>query len=77
MNHGRKNHTATIAVIGSLVLSIILVAGTMWMGAHARQDTEEAVRSVSLLYLDELAGRREQVVEDNLQEKNSDHPRGH
>jgi len=49
----------------------------MWMGAHARQDTEEAVRSVSLLYLDELAGRREQVVEDNLQEKNSDHPRGH
>ena len=69
MNHGRKNHTATIAVIGSLVLAIILVAGTMWMGAHARQDTEEAVRSVSLLYLDELAGRREQVVEDNLQEK--------
>ena len=69
MNHGRNNHTATIAVIGSLVLAIILVAGTMWMGAHARQDTEEAVRSVSLLYLDELAGRREQVVEDNLQEK--------
>ena len=69
MNHGKKNHTATIAVIGSLVLAIILVAGTMWMGAHARQDTEEAVRSVSLLYLDELAGRREQVVEDNLQEK--------
>ena len=29
----------------------------------------EAVRSVSLLYLDELAGRRKQVVEDNLQEK--------
>ena len=39
------------------------------MGSRARRDTEEAVRSVSLLYLDELAGRREQVVEDNLQEK--------
>ena len=56
-------------MIGSLVLAVILVAGTMWMGASARRDTEEAVRSVSLLYLDELAGRREQVVEGNLREK--------
>ena len=69
MNQGRKNSTTTIAVIGSLILAIILVAGTLWMGSRARRDTEEAVRSVSLLYLDELAGRREQVVEDNLQEK--------
>ena len=69
MKQGRKNSTATIAAIGSLVLAIILVAGTMWMGSRARRDTEDAVRSVSLLYLDELAGRREQVVEENLREK--------
>ena len=69
MNHKRKNSTTAIAMIGSLVLAVILVAGTMWMGASARRDTEEAVRSVSLLYLDELAGRREQVVEGNLREK--------
>ena len=69
MKQGRKNSTATIAVIGSLILAIILVAGTMWMGSRARRDTEDAVRSVSLLYLDELAGRREQVVEENLREK--------
>ena len=31
--------------------------------------TESAVRSVSLLYLDELAGRREQVVSANMQQK--------
>ena len=36
------------------------------MGQSAHKDTVEAVRSVSLLYLDELAGRREQVVEGNL-----------
>ncbi len=65
----RKNHTARIALIGSLALAVVLVAGTVWMGQHARTDTLSAVRSVSLLYLDELAGRREQVVEDNLQEK--------
>ena len=69
MRHDRRNHTATIAIIGSLVLAVILVSGTIWMGQRARRDTEEAVRSVSLLYLDELAGRREQVVENNLQEK--------
>ena len=62
-------NTATIAVIGSLVLAFVLVAGTIWMGQSARRSTDEAVRSVSLLYLDELAGRREQVVEGNLQEK--------
>ena len=48
---------------------IILVIGTIWNGNSARKDTETAVRSVSLLYLDELAGRREQVVADNLQGK--------
>ena len=73
MNRRNNNSTATIALIGSLILAIILVAGTMWMGSRARRDTEEAVRSVSLLYLDELAGRREQVVEDNLQENNIRH----
>jgi len=69
MNHKRRNYTATIAVVGSLVLAVVLVAGTMWIGYHAQTDIQKAVRSVSLLYLDELAGRREQVVEDNLQEK--------
>ena len=46
MNNGRNNHQTRIVIIGSLVLAIILVAGTMWMGDHARKDTEEAVREV-------------------------------
>ena len=65
----RKNHTVTIAVIGITFVMLILVAGTIWMGHRAKKDTESAVRSVSLLYLEELAGRREQVVSNNLQEK--------
>ena len=69
VNEVRNNNTARIAVIGSLIIAVILVAGTIWMGRYAKRDTEEAVREVSLLYLDELAGRREQVVENNLQEK--------
>ena len=60
--------TLHIAVIGGIVVLAIMILGTVWTGRSARRDTTEAVRSVSLLYLDELAGRREQVVEDNLKD---------
>ena len=65
----RKNNTTTITIIGTIILALILIAGTFWIGSEARKDNEEAVRTVSLLYLDELAGRREQVVENNLENK--------
>ena len=58
--------TTLITIIGSILLAVVLIGGTIWMGRSAHKDTVDAVRSVSLLYLDELAGRREQVVEDNL-----------
>ncbi|MBQ4382641.1 MAG: hypothetical protein II794_07895, partial [Oscillospiraceae bacterium] len=51
---------------------LIIVLGTVWMGHRARQASDEAVRTVSLLYLDELAGRREQVVADNLRRRIED-----
>ena len=67
-----KNNTLAITVTGSVVVMLILVLGTVWMGWSARRDTNTAVHSVSLLYLDELAGRREQVVENNLNHKVDD-----
>ena len=69
MGTAGNNRTTAIMAAGSLVLALVLVIGTIWMGRSAKESTENAVRSVSLLYLDELAGRREQVVENNLQEK--------
>ena len=66
MKSGRKNQTVRAAIIGGIIVIAILVIGTIWMGQSASRDTNNAVRSVSLLYLDELAGRREQVVEDKL-----------
>ena len=67
--HGRKKKITLAAFVGDLILVIILVLGTVWMGRSAKSNTEAAVRSVSLLYLDELAGRREQVVAENMREK--------
>ena len=54
------------AIIGSVAVAVILVLGTFVTGRNASDDTETAVRTVSLLYLDELAGRREQVVSKTL-----------
>ena len=68
----KQNKTVIIAVIGGIVVALLLVLGTFWMGQSARHDTEQAVRSVSLLYLDELAGRREQVVAENLRDRITD-----
>ena len=63
-----KNKTGLyIAVMGSILIVAILILGTYWSGQKARQDTEKAVTSVSKLYLDELAGRREQVVASLLE----------
>ena len=66
MKDGRSGKTAAAAMLGTVAVILILVIGTIWTGDRARQDTEESVRTVSLLYLDELAGRREQVVSANL-----------
>ncbi len=62
----RQKRTMTAAVAGGILVILILALGTVWMGREAKTDTEDAVHSVSFLYLDELAERREQVVEDNL-----------
>ena len=63
-----KNKTGLYAtVIGSLLITAILILGTYWSGQKAQQDTEKAVSSVSKLYLDELAGRRKQVVASALE----------
>ena len=69
MKKNRRNSMAVIAIAGSIIIALILVIGTVWMGQSAKEGTETAVHSVSLLYLDELAGRRAQVVESNLRNK--------
>ena len=64
----KTNRTVLVAVIGGIIVLAILVLGTIWMGQSAQADAVAAARSVSMLYLDELAGRREQVVEENLKD---------
>ncbi len=65
----KESNILRLSIFGIIVVAVLMIAGTFWEGQKARLDTEKAVRSVSLLYLDELAGRREQVVAANLQGK--------
>ncbi|MBP5307660.1 MAG: hypothetical protein J6Z34_00810, partial [Clostridia bacterium] len=62
-----KKITIVFVTVCSILIAVLLIVGTVWMGSSSRKDTDRAVRTVSLLYLDELAGRREQVVWNNLQ----------
>ncbi len=68
----KESNILRLSIFGIIVVAVLMIAGTFWEGQKARLDTEKAVRSVSLLYLDELAGRREQVVAANLLGKISD-----
>ena len=68
-DRAQAGFTAKVAVFGIAIVAVILIAGSWWMGQSAQQATEDAVQSVSVFYLDELAGRREQVVEANLEKK--------
>ena len=72
MSSGTNKRTMVVAIFGSIVVVLVLVLGTIWSGRNASNDTEEAVRNVSLLYLEELAGRREQVVASTLNDYISD-----
>ena len=72
MSRSRKNSTIFIAVVGTSIFVLVLAVGTILTGLMAKKDTEKAVEAVSLLYLDELAGRREQVVSTNLNKKIED-----
>ena len=72
MNRTKYNSTITIALIGTSIFILVLTVGTILSVVMAKKDSEKAVEAVSLLYLDELAGRREQVVSTNLNRKIDD-----
>ena len=62
----QQNRLLRFVVIGVMILAAIMILETIWMGQATREANEQTVREVSMLYLDELAGRREQVIVSNL-----------
>lgn len=66
MVSNKKGGIMLIAILSVITVIIFTVLGTFWNGRVASNETEKAVRSVSLLYLDEMARRRADVVYSSL-----------
>ena len=67
MDGRKQNNMLTLALIAGVIVALILVLGSFLMGRSASDGTEAAVSTISRSYLNELAGRRVQVVSDNLE----------
>ena len=61
MKSKKRDSIKIVSVFSGFVVAIIFVVGTFWSGRRASDDTEKAVRNVSLLYMNELTNRYEQV----------------
>lgn len=66
MNKKQKKQTITYGIVGGIIIAAILLITTMWVSNSARVGTNKAVNKVSEFYLEELAGRRAQVVSEEL-----------
>ena len=68
MKENEGSRTLKLSIIVALIVAALVIVGTLWMGQNAKKANEEAVRTVSSFFMDELAGRREQVVSSNLED---------
>lgn len=66
MNKKQKKQAVTYAIVGGALIAAILLITTIWVSNSARVGTKQAVGRVSEFYLEELAGRRAQVVSEEL-----------
>lgn len=66
MNEKQKKQTAAYGIVGGIIIAAILLITTIWVSNSARIGTNQAVDRVSEFYLEELAGRRAQVVSEEL-----------
>ena len=60
--NNRARRTVSVAIVGGAIIATLLILSTLWMNRSENNGTNEAVHSVSELYLRELTDRREQVI---------------
>ena len=67
MNNRQEKETIAFALWGGVIIAVVLLLTTFWVSGRARAGTRRAVSRVSEFYLQELAGRRAQVISDELE----------
>lgn len=66
INEKQRRQTIANAITGGIIIAVVLLFTTIWVSNSARSGTSQAVSRVSDFYLEELAGRRAQVVAEEL-----------
>ncbi|MBR3147206.1 MAG: response regulator [Eubacterium sp.] len=66
MKEQENKSAVRFLVLVALIVATLVTIGTLWMGQSAKKANYDTVRAISSFYLDELAGRREQVIASNL-----------
>ncbi len=66
INEQQKRQTIAFSIWGGIAIAAVLVITTLWVAARAGKGTDQAVGRVSEFYMEELAGRRSQVVSGEL-----------
>lgn len=66
MDKKQRKQAVAYAIAGGVLIAAILLITTIWVSNSARVGTRLAVGRVSEFYLEELAGRRAQVVSEEL-----------
>lgn len=66
INEKQKRQTVAYNIVGGIIIAVSLLLTTIWVSSSARTGTKQAVNKVSEFYLEELAGRRAQVVSEEL-----------
>ena len=66
MKEQENKSAVRFLVLVALIVATLVTIGTLRMGQNAKKANDDTVRAISNFYLDELAGRREQVIASNL-----------
>ena len=64
-----KRSISLTAVIGSILVLLVVTAAAVWTAAGTRTAADHAAFAVSEFYLEELAGRRSEIVTSFLETK--------
>ncbi|MBR0261296.1 MAG: response regulator [Selenomonadaceae bacterium] len=65
-NSTESKRTISTALIGGVIIAVLLILSTIWINHLGRSGTNDAVQSVSEMYLRELTARREQGISSRI-----------
>ena len=65
-NPAENKRTISTAIVGGAIIAVLLILSTLWISQRGQSGTNDAVQSVSEMYLRELSARREQGISSRI-----------